>query len=165
MGRSQATRTEANEFKKDDIRDIRRQLQHLEQQLQRLNENVAPEVAAHPPAEGAPPPITHGKLRAIIEARRARDLYFGHDLFGEPAWDMLLELYACELAQLRMNTSQLCVGAAVPMTTALRWIGILEETGLIIRTDDPLDRRRLFVSLTERGSLAIRSYFEEVSHA
>jgi len=64
----------------------------------------------------------HKQVRAVIRARRARAQFFEATLFADPAWDMLLELFASELGTERMSVTALCAGAAVPPTTALRWI-------------------------------------------
>ena len=42
-----------------------------------------------------------------------------------------------------------CIAANVPPTTALRWIAMLEDKGLITRTNDLRDCRRKLLSLTE----------------
>lgn len=98
-------------------------------------------------------------VRSVIEQRRRRDRIFGESLFAEPAWDMFLELYAAELAQQRVSTSKLCDAAAVPPTTALRWIDKLVDSGWLARTRDPLDLRRVFVELTPRARAALERYF------
>lgn len=99
-------------------------------------------------------------VEAVLAARRDRDRFFDQDLFADPAWDMLLELYALELRQQRISVSKLCVAAAVPATTALRWLGKLEQDGLVRRDDDHFDGRRWWVGLTSKGSEAMRRYFE-----
>lgn len=104
-------------------------------------------------------PISLDRVNALIEERRRRDDFFPGDLFADPAWDMLLELYAALLGQRRMTTSGLGSGAAVPPTTALRWIGNLEIAGLIIRESDRLDARRVFVSLSNDGIKSMEDYF------
>ena len=76
--------------------------------------------------------------RTIIRLRRRRDRLFGSDLFGEPAWDMLLELYAAELAQRRECVSGLCCASGVPATTALRWITLLVNAGWVTRRAGPV---------------------------
>lgn len=88
------------------------------------------------------------RAAAIYRMRRARDRLFDGDLFGEGAWDVLLDLYVREAVGKRTYVSSACGAAAVPATTALRCIGQLHETGLLEREPDPLDGRRVFVKLT-----------------
>ena len=102
---------------------------------------------------------TEGQLRAILRVRRNRDRYFDSKLFADPAWDVLLELYAAELGQQRVSVGSLCIGAAVPPTTALRWIKTLEQKGLIQRMADPLDARRVFVSLSPKATESMEQFF------
>lgn len=103
-------------------------------------------------------PITAGDIRQIVRARRLRDRYVGSGLFEDPAWDMMLDLYAAHLERAHVSVSSLCIAAAVAPTTALRWIARLTEAGLFERRPDPFDRRRAFMSLTERGLDAMRRY-------
>lgn len=107
-------------------------------------------------------PVTEDYVRAVIRARRQRTRYFDADLFADPAWDILLDLYTAELAQRRLTVSSLCIAAAVPATTALRWIGTLENRGLLRRQNDPLDGRRVYVSLTNDAVQALSSYFTDI---
>jgi DNA-binding MarR family transcriptional regulator len=101
-----------------------------------------------------------GSVRQVIQSRRDRDAFLPARLFGEPAWDMLLELYAAALEQRRVTTTALCERSAVPATTALRWISTLLGEGLIERHPDPLDARRFFVSLSSQGAASMEAYFQ-----
>ena len=101
-------------------------------------------------------------VRTIIRARRLRARYFSEELFADPAWDMLLDLLQAEIAQLRVPVSSLCIAAAVPATTALRWLKTLVGQGLFIRRPDPHDGRRVYVELAHDTSLALRRYFADV---
>lgn len=107
-----------------------------------------------------PPPagITAADVRAIIRLRRLRDRYFRSDLFADPAWDMLLDLMAARLERMRVAVSSLCIAAAVPPTTALRWIKTLSEQGLFIRVADPEDGRRVFIELSDSAAAAMTTY-------
>ena len=101
-------------------------------------------------------------IRAFIRARAQRQRFFGADLFADPAWDILLELYACELSQQRVSVSKLCFAVSVPTTTVLRWLALLERQGLIRRDDDPMDRRRVWVSLSSTGLDKMERYFDSL---
>ncbi|UYY57033.1 winged helix DNA-binding protein [Sphingomonas sp. S2-65] len=93
----------------------------------------------------------------IYDARRARDTCFsGHsDLFGEPGWDILLDLFIAGERGRKVSVSSCCIAAAVPPTTALRWIGTLSERGLIEQTPDVKDSRRRFVALTPAAKASL----------
>ena len=111
------------------------------------------------------PPLSVDIVRSVIRARRLRSRFFTEELFADPAWDMLLDLLQAELAQHRVPVSSLCIAAAVPATTALRWIKSMTDSGLFIRRADPHDGRRVFVELSSGASTALRGYFAEVGKA
>src|SRR4051794_41784504 len=75
------------------------------------------------------PEISAGQVLAVIRARRLRDRYFKQDIFGEPAWDMLLNLFHAELSQARMAVSGPPGAAAVPATPALPATHPIVEVG------------------------------------
>ncbi len=89
--------------------------------------------------------------REFYSGRRRRARFMSADLFGEPTWDILLDLYVAARENRRVPTTSACIGAHVPPTTALRWLRILEMRGLVEREEDGRDGRRTFVRLTDRG--------------
>jgi Winged helix DNA-binding domain len=102
-----------------------------------------------------PAPLDAARIRAMIRARRLRDHFFRAELFADPAWDMLLDLLAARLEGRRVAVSSLCIAAAVPPTTALRWIKTLTERGLFVREADPADGRRVHVALSDEAAAAL----------
>ena len=116
-------------------------------------------------SEAEAPPLSGDTVRKVIRARRLRASYFSEELFADPAWDMMLDLLQAEIAQLRVPVSSLCIAAAVPATTALRWLKTLVAQGLFLRRADPHDGRRVFVELAPPTSQALRRYFGEVGQA
>lgn len=118
---------------------------------------------AVPPIESASvPDVSVESVRSLIRGRRLRNRYFAEDLFADPAWDILLHLFLSELLQVPVPVSTLCMAAAVPPTTALRWVTSMTEQALVRRQADPHDGRRVFVELTPETSLALRRYFTEL---
>ena len=115
-----------------------------------------------PMSSGEAPEVSAETVRGVIRARRLRSRYFSEELFADPAWDMLLDLLQAEIAQLRVPVSSLCIAAAVPATTALRWLKAMVQQGLFVRRADPHDGRRVFVELAPDASRALRRYFAEV---
>jgi len=111
---------------------------------------------------GDAPEVAIETVRAVIRARRLRSRYFREDMFADPAWDMLLDLLQAEIAKLRVPVSSLCIAAAVPATTGLRWLKTMVQEGIFVRQADPHDGRRVFVELAPETSQALRRYFADV---
>lgn len=126
----------------------------LADELNQLISRMETEQAADAPAgEGLPCPTSADWLEAALDAynlRRSREKAFGApQLFGEPTWDILLDLFIAELKNTKMQTTSACIGAQVPQTTALRWIALLEREELVHRYRDRTDSRRVYIRLTE----------------
>jgi len=105
-----------------------------------------------PPIPPAHAPVTAAGIRAILRRRALRARRFGSGLFTNPAWDMMLDLLAAHLDGKDMSVSSLCVGSNAAPTTALRWIQRLEGHGLVARSPDPDDHRRVFVRLSDEAA-------------
>jgi len=102
------------------------------------------------------------EVRNVIRLRRLREQFFANDLFADPAWDILLDLMAARLEGTRVSVSSLCIAAAVPATTALRWITTMTDNGMLERQLDPKDARRVFIELSEDTISRLESYFTEI---
>ena len=147
-------------------------LQQLSQEVGRIanvlaalseHEGAAAAVAAvGGGAESDTEPLDSNFIRSIIRARRLRDSFFRSELFSDPAWDMLLDLMAARVERQRVAVSSLCIAAAVPPTTALRWIKGLCEQGLFVRTADPEDGRRVFIELSADAAARMEAYLRSV---
>lgn len=100
-----------------------------------------------------------------VDRRRRTKIFKSEDLFGEPAWDILLDLFIAAKERRRVSVTSACIGSAVPSTTALRWITILEKQELLVREADPADARRVYVKLSARGYAAMLEYFASASRS
>jgi hypothetical protein len=144
------------------LRQLSDEVSRIAATLARLSaEPIAPAPAREPANQDAPD-VSADTVRAVIRARRLRGRYFSDEIFADPAWDMLLDLLQAEISQLRVPVSSLCIAAAVPATTALRWLKTMVSQGLFVRRADPHDGRRVFVELAPETSHAMRRYFAEV---
>lgn len=100
--------------------------------------------------------------QAIYGARRQRLKWFSKDLFAEPAWDMLLDLFVNTVRKRRTTVTSLCLAAAVPPASSLRWIGILVSEGLVECRPADLDHRATEVRLTRAGFEAVQNCLREI---
>ncbi|MFL6766167.1 MAG: hypothetical protein ACJ8FO_13345 [Sphingomicrobium sp.] len=145
------------------LRQLSDEVSRIAATLARLSAGPgSPPPALEPMPAGDVPPLSAEIVRNVIRARRLRSRYFAQDLFADPAWDMLLDLLQAEIAQLRVPVSSLCIAAAVPATTALRWLKTMVSQGIFVRRADPHDGRRVFVELAPEASQALRRYFADV---
>jgi DNA-binding MarR family transcriptional regulator len=94
----------------------------------------------------------------LYEARRGRDRMFNNQLFGEPAWDMLLALYCLPSRGIFLGVTSLGHAANIPPTTGLRWQKVLLEEGLICRGPHVSDSRKQLVGLTDKGRMLMDRY-------
>ncbi|ANC50396.1 hypothetical protein CP97_14710 [Aurantiacibacter atlanticus] len=102
------------------------------------------------------------KARQTYERRRLRNKSLPSSLLGEPAWDMLLELFMQYAGGAKVSTTSLCIASGCPPTTALRYVGLMENEGLLKRTPAETDKRLVFVELTDAGVIAIGRYLERL---
>lgn len=102
-------------------------------------------------------------VRGLIRQRRQREHHFPADMFADPAWDMMLDLYAAHYEGGHdVSVSSLCIASAVPATTALRWIKMMTDAGFFVRDADPHDGRRIFIRLSESARSELDSYFDDL---
>jgi hypothetical protein len=152
----------------DDTYQLLRQLGEKLSDLTRDYQRLVPDCSSPAPNAGAfrsaleqsmPPRRKLGELaRCIYRSRRSRDRILPNELFGEPAWDLMLDLFASECEGRRISVTSACIAASVPPTTGLRWISVLITFGLVARDEDPADRRRAYIDLTPRGRSAMVEY-------
>lgn len=102
--------------------------------------------------------ILRGFAEQIRLSRDLRHKSFDRNLFGEPAWDILLTLYVIDSDQRRLSTRDLSKHANLALTTALRWLEYLEDQDLITRKTNPFDRRVVHVELSNKARMAMDHY-------
>lgn len=121
------------------------------------------------PAASARSPEQRRTLRDHVrQIRFSRDLrgkFFDRNIFGEPAWDILLTLYTIDDERRRLNTRELAKVSRLALTTALRWLDFLKEQDLIERKSNPFDQRMVYVELSDKGRAAIDDYLLQMREA
>lgn len=82
---------------------------------------------------------------------------------GEPVWDMLLDLFIAACESKRISVSSACIASGVPPTTALRYLMKMEQYGLVERTDDDTDGRRIYVAISPSARQSISEWLESAA--
>jgi DNA-binding MarR family transcriptional regulator len=101
----------------------------------------------------------------ILRLRRKREQRLGADLFADPVWDILLDLYVAHYRRNHVSVSSACLASMVPATTALRWLANLERKKMIVREPDRTDGRRYILSLSPDCLVALNALLLEWSRS
>lgn len=96
--------------------------------------------------------------RRYLAARQRRAELLGTGLFADPAWDMLLDLFVSDVEGVRISVSSACLASGVPSTTALAWLVKLEQRGLVFRSRDSRDRRRILLRISPCAVAAVEHF-------
>lgn len=73
-------------------------------------------------------------------------LNLGSGLFADSCWNMCLDIYICDLKDEKVTVSSIAHSSGIPMTTAMRYINVMAEEGLLEKSPNPLDNRMIFIS-------------------
>jgi DNA-binding PadR family transcriptional regulator len=84
--------------------------------------------------------------------------YLPADLFGDPAFDMLLDLFIAREENYQLSITSVVTAGHTPATTGLRWLAKIEKYGLVVRESDPFDARRSYIILNESGHSMIKEW-------
>ena len=102
----------------------------------------------------------------LYRFRRRRDALmtarFGGDIFADPAWDIILDLYIHNSKNQDVCVTSACAAAMVPITTALRYITVLSERGLIERSRNQKDGRSYLLRLSPDAIHLVEELLTEI---
>lgn len=105
--------------------------------------------------------LTEDHIQSLLLVRRARESVFGQDLFSDPAWDILLELYAASLTGRSVTLADLATAVRAPVPTIARWIAALKERSLVELSSDPPGSPNLRIGLTAEGSRKMKGLADQ----
>ena len=81
------------------------------------------------------------------------------ELFGDPAWEMLVDLFIHQCKGKELSITSLCVAVNIPMSSGLRLVQKLCNVGILRRIADPIDGRRTIIKLEPPVAHRLRAYF------
>jgi hypothetical protein len=100
------------------------------------------------------------KVEALMKLRECRNRLFGINLFSDPAWEIMLRLFAAHLQGSSMRTVDLVgVISSVPTSSLLRFLSALEHDRRIFWIKGDQDG---VVQLTLDSLAAMHALFEIV---
>ena len=99
-------------------------------------------------------------VKHLQRQRRLRADKLSSKLFSDPAWDILLDLMAADLGCQTVTVSSACAAAQVPFSTALRYVNRLVRADLALRFNDPTDKRRDLLRISNHGRTVMMDYIQ-----
>lgn len=99
--------------------------------------------------------------KMMRRARRGRAEFFGAEMFADPSWDLLLELFIAELSGERRSTGTLCLAANTASGTTVRYLRYLENAGLAAPLEKDGSDLLPTHGLTAKGFQLMRGYIEK----
>lgn len=100
---------------------------------------------------------------AMVEARKRLQRFLPGSYFSDPAFDMVLDLFAATEAREKRSFKAAALASRVPAATAARYVEMMVRDGIILREPDPSDGRRTLLSLSESAMVALREWLGSIS--
>ncbi|MCW3848132.1 winged helix DNA-binding protein [Sphingomonas sp. LB-2] len=139
------------------LRRVRRAgLQAPSTALEIVRSFLAAPAAENDPQMVSSTPLDLGSFaRHLYDERRIRDGALGAELFADPMWDLMLELYASAADGEKVSVSRACAASRAPSSSALRYIKEMTAKGLVVRDECRSDARRVYVRLSDKARNAM----------
>lgn len=115
-----------------------------------------------PKNDGEPRNLRMQVAKWIYASRQDRPGGSDTRLFGEPAWDIVLDIYIHQAKGRSTSITAACIGSHAPATTALRYIDLLCELDWVEKIPDDNDRRRSLLALTASAKAEMDGYLDRV---
>ena len=100
---------------------------------------------------------------ALREAYRLRATIFPGAPFGNPDWDVMLDLFIQEMNGFRTSLDHLALTGDLPAAVVFESVNVLAGIGLLERTQDRFDERVIWLSLTVAGRSGVYDLFAQAA--
>lgn len=98
--------------------------------------------------------------KSTLRRSMLRKQLFGiPDLLGDPAWEMLVDLFIHQCEGRSLSVTSFCTTPSIPLSSALRLCQKLCDAGIVSRIPDPFDGRRSYLRLEPDTAHRLRAYF------
>lgn len=98
------------------------------------------------------------QARQVRTRRELRRNHFDKELIGEPAWEMLLDLYLAKVESEQVTVSSICDRSHASQTTARRYLDLLKLKGLVDVFPFCTEKDDAPIELSSKGFHAISRY-------
>ena len=116
----------------------------------KMFDKAASDAGREPPAIEAMAPRAF--FTSLLELRRMRERHFGTELFGEPAWDVMLQLMIARIDDKELKLSELVGNPASPPVMTHHYVGELIEARLVDRFENADDSNDFYLALSSEAA-------------
>ena len=89
---------------------------------------------------------------SLLELRRMRERHFGTELFGEPAWDVMLQLMIARIDGTEFKLSELTGNSASPPIASRQYVEELIQARLVDRFENADNEPDFYLSLSSEAA-------------
>lgn len=100
--------------------------------------------------------------RMTRSARARHSDTFSKGVFRDRAWDIMIELFIADGERRSLCMKDAMIIAEDSPAGSVRRVDSLEEAGLVERTVDPDDHRRVLIRLSDRGTHAMTGFLRDL---
>lgn len=123
-------------------------------------------VGNHEVSFGTLPPESAQLVLAELQLRRKLTTCLAsYGLSTGPNLEILLDVFTGARIGKPRSLSDIAIGFGLASSSATRWIRHLEENGFLVRSMDANDRRRMYLSLTQKSSELVQSLIKLIASA
>lgn len=103
------------------------------------------------------------RLRAqdLRKIRILKNDIFGSDLFSDPAWDILLDLFVYDDNGMGIPLTSVGIDQKIPISTLSRYVDRMALQGFIIKTEDTVDKRRILLAISPTYRKELENIFSD----
>ena len=105
------------------------------------------------------PETKEGLVQQLLHARSIRGDHLPGKLFSDPAWDMLLHLFAARLGRRTLSEAALFSLSGLSAGTGERWLIAFDAERLVRRFGGGVAEAQPCVALSEEGRRSMDDYF------
>lgn len=112
-----------------------------------------------------PPESAQLVLAELQLRRKLTTCLASYGLSTGPNLEILLDVFTGARIGKPRSLSDIAIGIGLASSSATRWIRHLEENGFLVRSMDANDRRRMYLSLTQKSSELVQSLIKLIASA
>jgi len=107
--------------------------------------------------------VRGGTIETLQMMRSIRSIRDRVSDLSDSGWRIIIDLALAARENRRVQFSSACAASGLPPTTGQRLLTYMVERGLVIRSNDPRDGRRIFVELSDEAEAMLEKFLDRAA--